>query len=718
MQQLLISEMPSNQMGIDQTIDRKEMAFMSGIHEIDEPAERLEKSEGEISSQRIACFGHVPSFSKIESIEMQDILDSFTTFHHETACHLHTGVVAARAVCAAHLFPVQLSSMVSNSNCPLQSLIHEETVLGSCIMLQFRLLMLTSIVLWLGTLIVAVPQLEPRQGRQGLNFFDVDWGAVGTGIFTGIGALGVGLYNWINSPNPQQSQPQPQPQPQPEQTPDTQDTANPEKPQENTMPGPAPPGTLTEPEYNLGTPPDKPKEPIHEPSSPPPLCEMTNIVSPDCGKVLDRLIFTTGCQKMKKGQVPTAIATAQNTAILAQVNSMAPGRVHTTTSDLCGVFMIVAPLTDDQSRQIETMPGVLRVTSDIFFDTSARVTKDHSLDPGEIQPAYKKRQLRKRDILRQPNAPTHLSFLSTPEDYHQVSTDYVYDSSAGEDTVVFLIGPGLEMNHLDFRYSPITQSDFIFAYDVPTTNTLVPDSFGTCVGSLIMGDEFGVSKRTKLKPVRIEDHVGSLINAMVQMGNWIGRRAGQPGNGYVMVMDVAWQNTEPETTAEFEMVMELLMYDLDVVTVVAAGEDFSRSYGRINSYPAQYSGNTPVISVGAVDLSGERFSWSRGGNERGTTWPSVTAPGSVACASNAGGGATDGLVMGTFIAAAQVAGLAAYFLAAFPRLRGRPEGDADMVKEHIISNAWARSPGGLKSIWNLMGPEQQNPPPVSPNWPY
>lgn len=552
-------------------------------------------------------------------------------------------------------------------------------------MLQLRLLVFTIIVFLLQKLVVAFPHLGTRDFDNILNF---DWGKAGASLFTGLGALGTYL-------NLQLSDPQ------------GQDATTTKDPNAKTVPGPAPPGTIsTEPDYELGTPPKIPDGPIWEPSLPSSQCDTVNIFSTNCGKVLDQLIFTTGCKTIAKGQVPTATAVAQNKAILALLNTMAPGRVRTCKSSQCDVFMFMAPLTAQQSDQIKNMPGVSHVSPNISFDTQDESADEPQPDPAGIEPASKRRRLRKRDIVRQANAPAHLQFLSTPEGYSGISTDYIYDDTAGDNTVVFPIGPGLAMNHDEFRNNPVVHDDFIFAADVPTASTLLFESFGTCLGSLITGETYGVSKKTKLKPVRIQSDVGSLISAMLQIGRYIQVRSdlGQPANGYVMYMDVAWQNTIPATTERFETVLELLLYDYDVVTVVAAGTDITINNGRINSYPALFAADTPVISVGGVDMSGEVFSWSRGG----TGLLTLTAPGSVACASNEGGRAIMPLVTGTAVAAAQAAALAAYLLTLRPELRADQnpvKGAALAVKEFMVQHAYARLPGGEISIWNLMGPD-------------
>lgn len=533
-------------------------------------------------------------------------------------------------------------------------------------MLQFQLLLFITIVFLPRESVVAFPLLSPRQFDN--NWGDIDWNKIGAG-FAGAGAA-IGTYLNLQTSGQQ----------------DTTTTTIPEE-----APGTALPDSfVSEPNYELAKPPEKPKEPTLVPSLPPPQCDMANIFNTDCGKVLIQLIFTTGCANIAKGQVPTAIANAQNGAILAELNQMAPGQVQTSTSSHCGIFMFKAPLTAEQGRQIAGRPGVSHVSSDIFFEPSDGSVNNPQPQAGVTEPAFRRRRLRKRAIVRQQNAPAHLSFLSTPENYPGFSDDYIYDSRGGVDTEVIHVGPGVAMNHLEFAKNQITPADFIFADDIDPNDTLLAGSEGTCAASLVMGDVYGVSKYTKLRPVRTDNRVSSLINAMVKISNYVGDRVGtgQPGNGFVMLLNMAWRNTDRLSSIGFEWLLRLLVDDYDVVTVVAA--NYARnSYPPTESYPSIYAQNSAVISVGAVDLRGERFSESPSG--------SVTAPGSALCASNEG----DIIIgRGTPIAASQTAGLAAYLLALYPELRA-----GQKMKEFIVTNAWARLPGGDKTIWNLMGPE-------------
>ena len=538
-------------------------------------------------------------------------------------------------------------------------------------MLQFPLLLLITIVVLSNKPVIAFPRfpLSPRQ-ELGLNFWNfVDWGKVGGTILTGLDGMGKALEST------------PQSQEEEEEEGDTRTTTIPD---ERKLPGLASPGPLLSSpagELDLGKPSGKF---IRPPISPP--CD-PNIFSPDCGKFLHQVIFTTGCGTMSPGQTPTAIAIAQNTAILDELERVATGPVLTTTSDHCGVFMFVASLPAAESERIRLLPGVSGITSDTYLEDSKHQPQSQ---PGLMEPAFKRGQLRNRDRIRQSKAPANLQFISKSPMSPTISDDFVYDSSGGKDTEVFYIGPGVALEHPDFANNPITHDDFIFANDVSPADTLGEGSTGTCVASLVRGTKYGVSKRTRLRPVRTNLELSSVMNAMVQILNYVADRVENPGpegtgNGFVMLLNMLWSYMSQIDKREFETLLEMMVGGYGIVTVVPGGRGF---------YPAEYAKTRPVISVGAVDATGAKFSWSPGQGE-----VTVTAPGAVLCASNDGG---ERGLSSTLPAAAQAAGLAAYFLTLYPQLRENREEVPLRVKNWMVSNSWARLVGGLPSIWNLM----------------
>ena len=540
------------------------------------------------------------------------------------------------------------------------------------IMLQLRVLLFIIVVVLPNKPVIAFPHL-PLRPRQGLDIWDsishVDWGKVTGSIFTGIGELGT---VFENTDQPQEEE----------------DKTTTTTPDQGMLPGPASPGPLTSnsaQELDLGQPSGEFIRPPTEdsvPSASPP-CD-ANIFSRDCGKVLDQVIFTTGCSTMSPDQLPTATAIAQNAAILDEVKRVATGPVLTTTSDHCDLFMIVASLPAAESERIRLLPGVLGVSSDTYFVHSKNQPQSQ---PGLVEPAFKRRQLRKRGRIRQRKAPANLQFISQSPGSPKIS-DFLYDSTGGADTEVFYMGPGMAMNHPDFANNPISRDDFIFADDLHPDDTLDEGSEGTCAASLVRGDRYGVSKYTRLRPVRSSTKLSSLMNAMVQILNYIRGRPQSTGNGFVMLFTMYWVYENQVDKARFETLLGMLVFNYGVVIVMPGDEQ--------GVYPGEYAKTHPVISVGAVNLKGAKFSWDTARDE-----VTVYAPGEVKCASDAGGEVN---LTAKMAAAAQAAGLAAYFLPLFPQLRENRDQIPLRVRNWMLSHSWARLPSGPPSIWNMMEP--------------
>ncbi|MCJ1271602.1 hypothetical protein MMC22_011504 [Lobaria immixta] len=529
-------------------------------------------------------------------------------------------------------------------------------------MIQFQLLLFINIVVLPSKLVIAFPHLSPRQG---LDIWNVDWGKVGGTILTGIGGWGTVLQNTDPSQEDE----------------DTTTTTTP-------LPGPASPGPLSSSpaqELDLGQPSGRfIKRPTEDsvPSVSPP-CD-PDIFSRDCGKSLDQVIYTTGCRTMSPGQVPTATAIAQNAVILDELQRVATGPVLTTTSDLCGAFMFVTSLPKEESDRIRLLPGVLGVSSDTYFLGSKSQPQSQ---PGVVEPAFKRRQLRKRDRVRQSNAPANLAFISRSPNSPEIPTDFLYDSTGGAGTEVFYMGPGVAMDHPDFANNPITRDDFIFANDVRPGDTLEEGSFGTCGASLVSGSRYGVCKHTRLRPVRTNERLSSLVNSINQILNYIAGRVRRVQSRIDQV--------------QFETLLTTLESGYDVVILTPAEPGY---------YPAEHAKTHAVIAVGAVDARGANFWFSPTGDD-----VTVAAPGDVVCANDGG----EGQLVSPLAAVAQAAGLAAYFLTLYPQLRAQTQTPL-RVKNWMVSNSWARIPGEISSIWNLMEPYTPAPSGVEipPNLPY
>ncbi|MCJ1261597.1 hypothetical protein MMC22_001463 [Lobaria immixta] len=407
------------------------------------------------------------------------------------------------------------------------------------IMLQLRVLLFIIIVVLPNKPVIAFPHL-PLRPRQGLDIWDsishVDWGKVTGSILTGIGGLGT---VFENTDQPQEEE----------------DKTTTTTPDQGMLPGPASPGPLTSnaaQELDLGQPSGEFIRPPTEDSVPsvPPPCD-AKIFSRDCGKVLDQVIFTTGCSTMSPDQLPTATAIAQNAAILDEVKRVATEPVLTTTSDHCDLFMIVASLPAEESERIKLLPGVLGVSSDTYFISG-----------------------------------------------------FLYDSTGGADTEVFYMGPGVAMNHPDFANNPITRDDFIFANGLHPDDTLDEDSEGTCAASLIRGNRYGVSKHTRLSPVRSSTKLSSLMNAMVQILRYIRGRPQSTGNGFVMLFTMLWLYENQVDKARFETLLGMLVFNYGVVIVMPGEQgvypgDYAKDSSSDFRWSCQSEGSKVFVGCGA-----------------------------------------------------------------------------------------------------------------------
>lgn len=558
-------------------------------------------------------------------------------------------------------------------------------------MLKIRPLFLIILIIFVPKEFVsAFPQLSPLQGEE-LWDLGKAFGSTLTGIGTAIGSAALNIF----------MQPDPS---------DSSKTV-PQTDADSTSP---PIGVSSpEPAYGLKTPPAEKDEPLSPPLLLPPKteeCDSTNTDSEGCDASLDQIIFTSSCAKLRPPPVITDEIRDQNQAIWDRLNEMAPSRVRKSTSSLCDVFLFIAPLTAKQREETLKLPGVNAVVPNQALKPSGRIPipQDEG-EPAKVLVPQKRGRVKKRAVIRSdPDATVALKFISTLKGYPGgISDAYFYDDRAGRDTVVFPIGAGVELGHEEFttRRRPVIRH-FFRALD-SDEGTIDVDSFGSCIASIIGGPTYGVSKETDLIPVKIAQHVGSILDAFNQVLKYVDGmvKSKTRDQGYAIVLGEGWPEADPRATEAFDALLDSLVFDYDVVVVVAAGEDYSEGRGLIGQFPAILAADTPIISVGAVDIRGATEAWSRGGNAL-----TVSAPGTVKCAANQAG-SDFAYGIGTHIAAALVGAVAVYHLSTDigDVLRADPEGVPAAVKRYIVDNAYARMPGGDEAIWNLLGSPLPSP---------
>lgn len=144
------------------------------------------------------------------------------------------------------------------------------------------------------------------------------------------------------------------------------------------------------------------------------------------------------------------------------------------------------------------------------------------------------------------------------------------------------------------------------------------------------------------------------------------------------------------------------MNELQVVLVAAAGDDYEKDNSQVNTYPAAYSSEqVPMITVGALDpSSGQKTTWTQDGAA-----VTIYAPGIGSCAGNGVGDPTPIASVGTNLAMAHTAGLAAYFLS-LADVGNMIKSKTDIpraLRDYIVRRGYNRVAGVL-GIWNGLSP--------------
>lgn len=378
-------------------------------------------------------------------------------------------------------------------------------------------------------------------------------------------------------------------------------------------------------------------------------------------------------------------------------------------SDICDVFFFAVSLTEPQIQEIEQQVGVhlVRPNQNILMEDVSTSPNLKDSDPAGIPvlTAPGSRLKERSQTVEDEDAWEDLRFISTPVG-SEILDAYLYDSNAGHGVTIFAVDSGVNILHDDFITETGESSlleDRIYALDSSGT----PDdysAFGTCRASKMVGRTYGVAKRAKVMIAVVFPSLSSVIDVLVQISNYLNGKDDRQElvrGYYVMSIMFQWDNTDSSITSRLEGLLDLLILSYKVVVVVPAGMDYNEHNSDINKWPAIAEARHDIIVVGAVSVQTlKTYSWSRGG-----PFLSVNAPGTVKCANNKAGRSYI-LRSDCGAAAAQVAGLAAYFLSldgVGEILRRDPAMITVRVKAYIKSVAYARSEGDFPAIWNLQG---------------
>lgn len=220
----------------------------------------------------------------------------------------------------------------------------------------------------------------------------------------------------------------------------------------------------------------------------------------------------------------------------------------------------------------------------------------------------------------------------------QDTTTYIYDTSAGSGSTVYVVDTGIYIGHSQFGGRATWGANFISG----SANT-DENGHGTHCAGTIGGTTYGVAKLARLVAVKVLDASGSGSNSGVISGiQWVANNA--PARS-VLSMSLGGGLSSATNSAVASTVSR------GVTVVVAAGNS--------NANAANYSpaSEPSAITVGAIDQNDARASFSNWGS-----LVEIFAPGVGVLSSWIGSTTATNTISGTSMATPHVAGLAAYLI--------------------------------------------------------
>lgn len=408
---------------------------------------------------------------------------------------------------------------------------------------------------------------------------------------------------------------------------------------------------------------------------------------------------------------------AKLTAIVAknELAGTAGLGLRTSVSKRCDIFLFAIPLTAAQIGEMKNTPGVYAVVPNqpaSYSSFPPATEQQQQNEPVNVPGASKTKvphEKRRDKPMEDFNAYEDLRFISTPED-SELGESYAYDPTAAYGVTTIMVDSGVNALHEEFTGDDPIIEGYIYGLDAWALPQDYTDR-GTCRGSKAAGPRYGVAKRTTLLIAKVAPYLGSIIDAMVQILDYLDDKIEVTDSHlvlghHVMVIQLSWEPTLAEDCAQFEALLGLYMMTYQVVIVVPATVTSltTKPVPTVDRWPEALSSKYDIIVVGAVEVeSGSTYWWSKPGQ-----YQSVNAPGRVKCADNKVGSAVLYLT-GNDVAAVQVGALAAYYLGlpeTGPFLREFELGIPETVKEYMIDNARVPRWGDRPAIYNLVHREK------------
>ncbi|EME79398.1 uncharacterized protein MYCFIDRAFT_35047 [Pseudocercospora fijiensis CIRAD86] len=323
-------------------------------------------------------------------------------------------------------------------------------------------------------------------------------------------------------------------------------------------------------------------------------------------------------------------------------------------------FAFDAP--DSLLALISTVGGIKSIEPDTKVFASAPV----SMNPDELV---------KRALTLQSGAEYGLARIS-----HRAKgqSGYIYDTSAGAGTTVYVIDTGVYTQHSEFGGRATMGANFVSGESATDGN-----GHGTHCAGTVAGSTYGVAKKANIIGVKVLGSNGSGSNSQVLAGiDWAVKDAQNKGlvGKSVISMSLGGSFSQQSNDAVKSAT------SAGVFAAIAAGNDGkdARNYS-----PAS---ETSACTVGATDSNDAKASFSNYGPV-----VDIFAPGVNIKSSWIGSTTSTNTISGTSMATPHIAGLAAYLIA----LEGSLSPSAlcsriqDLSTKDVITSAGARSPNYL-----------------------
>lgn len=432
--------------------------------------------------------------------------------------------------------------------------------------------------------------------------------------------------------------------------------------------------------------------------------------------------------------------------ILASLNQLAPPGGVRSFHNKCGTWFFTVSLTPQQIQQlmgenigIEFIVPDEDVKNDeesLSNDLGKRaLPKFKNLDRLSIARPWRTKKRALPDFIRvTPDAPPHLSYISTPPDYVNPNDVYAAFDSAGELVNIYWIDSTFYSGNDELESYAMSQHQLL-AEDIDLSDDQwdnTQSDHGGCMLSIVGGERFGVLHRDErpngiqLLIVKVNERVSSFLSGLQTIITELERRTASGDvfiHAYTVIgTSLVVKKALPSLQNKAADLFKRLINQFGVVIVVAAGNDRSaddRPMAVLNNiWPASFSINpeTPLIVAGAIRM------YTEADYSPSNTLPILRAPSEARCMH----GQVIKLIRGTSPATAIITGLAADMLSRdkvrtklyfdFPEREPEPERLLNRpvvakIRDYLDQKSYDRRGSRLysvKGVWNGLDPRDLN----------